>query len=141
MFDIFVVFFKQKTAYEMRISDWSSDVCSSDLDFRLSRQSDQPSRSRPIPEIPMSADTTAVASPNDLSSNWLPFTPNRQFKREPRLIARARDISYFKPDGTEVLDATAGLWCCNAGHCREPIVKAIQTQAGERYFAPPFQFG
>jgi len=85
----------------------------------------------------MSADT----APNDLESNWLPFTPNRQFKREPRLLARAKDTSYFKPDGTAVLDATAGLWCCNAGHCRDEVVKAIQDQAGELDFAPTFQFG
>ena len=87
----------------------------------------------------MCADT--VAHPNDLESNWLPFTPNRQFKREPRLLARAKDVSYFKPDGTEVLDATAGLWCCNAGHCRDEIVKDIQDQAGVLDFAPTFQFG
>ncbi|MGV8995657.1 MAG: aspartate aminotransferase family protein [Parvibaculaceae bacterium] len=91
----------------------------------------------------MSADTAAkgLGHPNDLESNWLPFTPNRQFKREPRLLSRAKDTSYFKPDGTEVLDATAGLWCCNAGHCRDEIVKAIQDQAGELDFAPTFQFG
>ena len=86
----------------------------------------------------MSADAPA---PNDLESNWMPFTPNRQFKREPRLLARARGVYYYKPDGTEVLDATAGLWCSNAGHCREEIVKAIQEQAGELDFAPTFQFG
>src|SRR5690606_40706024 len=83
----------------------------------------------------MSAETT----PNDLESFWLPFTPNRQFKREPRLLSRAKDMHYYKPDGTPVLDATAGLWCSNAGHCREPIVKAIQAQAGELDFAPSFQ--
>ncbi len=82
-----------------------------------------------------------VATPNDLESQWLPFTPNRQFKREPRLLVRAKDVHYYKPDGTAVLDATAGLWCCNAGHCRDEIVKAIQTQAGELDFAPSFQFG
>ena len=79
-------------------------------------------------------------TPNDLEAFWLPFTPNRQFKKEPRLIARAKDMHYYKPDGTAVLDATAGLWCSNAGHCREPIVKAIQEQAGELDFAPSFQF-
>ena len=84
----------------------------------------------------MSAETT----PNDLEPFWLPFTPNRQFKREPRLLSRAKDMYYYKPDGTPVLDATAGLWCSNAGHCREPIVKAIQQQAGELDFAPSFQF-
>ncbi|MCE9651005.1 MAG: aspartate aminotransferase family protein [Parvibaculum sp.] len=91
----------------------------------------------------MSADTAVegIATPNDLESNWLPFTPNRQFKREPRLLARAKDVFYYKPDGTEVLDATAGLWCCNAGHCRDEVVQAIQHQAGELDFAPTFQFG
>jgi beta-alanine--pyruvate transaminase len=90
----------------------------------------------------MSADTAeGIATPNDLESNWLPYTPNRQFKREPRMLSRAKDIYYYKPDGTEVLDATAGLWCCNAGHCRDDIVKAIQAQAGELDFAPSFQFG
>ena len=79
-------------------------------------------------------------TPNDLEAFWLPFTPNRQFKREPRLVARAKDMHYYKPDGTAVLDATAGLWCSNAGHCRAPIVKAIQEQAGELDFAPSFQF-
>lgn len=85
----------------------------------------------------MSADLV----PNDLEPLWLPFTPNRQFKKEPRLIARAKDMHYYKPDGSEVLDGTAGLWCSNAGHCREPVVKAIQEQAGELDFAPSFQFG
>lgn len=83
----------------------------------------------------------AETAPNDLESFWLPFTPNRQFKREPRLVARAKDMHYFKPDGTAVLDGTAGLWCANAGHCREPIVKAIQDQAADLDFAPSFQFG
>ena len=48
----------------------------------------------------MSASTT----PNDLESFWLPFTPNRQFKREPRIVSRAKDMHYYKPDGTPVLE-------------------------------------
>lgn len=86
------------------------------------------------------SDASFGVTPNDLESFWMPFTPNRQFKREPRMLARAKDMHYYKPDGTAVLDATAGLWCSNAGHCREPIVKAIQAQAGELDFAPSFQF-
>lgn len=90
----------------------------------------------------MSAEmTSAEAAPNDLESLWLPFTPNRQFKQDPRLVSRAQDMHYYKPDGTPVLDATAGLWCANAGHCRDPIVAAIQAQASELDFAPSFQFG
>ena len=56
--------------------------------------------------------------PNDLSAFWLPFTPNRAFKKKPRLVSRAKDMHYFTPEGREILDATAGLWCCNAGHNR-----------------------
>ena len=78
--------------------------------------------------------------PNDLAAFWLPFTPNRAFKKRPRLISRAKDMHYFTPEGREILDATAGLWCCNAGHNRAPIVAAIQRQAAELDFSPTFQF-
>src|SRR6202012_4508436 len=77
---------------------------------------------------------------NDLSAFWLPFTPNRAFKKRPRLISRAKDMHYFTPEGREILDGTAGLWCCNAGHNRAPIVAAIQRQAAELDFSPTFQF-
>jgi beta-alanine--pyruvate transaminase len=77
---------------------------------------------------------------NDLEAFWLPFTPNRAFKRAPRLIARAKDMHYFTPDGRAVLDGTAGLWCTNAGHNRDPIVAAIARQAQELDYAPAFQF-
>jgi beta-alanine--pyruvate transaminase len=82
----------------------------------------------------------ATARPNDLESFWMPFTPNRAFKKAPRLVARAKDMHYFTPEGRAILDATAGLWCCNAGHNREQIVAAIQNQAAELDYAPPFQF-
>lgn len=80
------------------------------------------------------------AVPNDLESFWIPFTPNRAFKCAPRLIARAKDMHYFTPEGRAVLDGTAGLWCTNAGHNRDPIVAAIQAQAAELDYAPAFQF-
>jgi beta-alanine--pyruvate transaminase len=82
----------------------------------------------------------ATTVPNDLESYWLGFTPNRAFKKAPRLIARAKDMHYYRPDGRAVLDATAGLWCTNAGHNRDPIVQAIQRQAAELDYAPAFQF-
>ena len=63
--------------------------------------------------------------PNELEAYWLPFTANRSFKQRPRLISGAKDMHFFTPDGRRVLDATSGLYCVNAGHCREPIVKAI----------------
>ena len=78
--------------------------------------------------------------PNDLNAFWMPFTPNRAFKKRPRLISRSKDMHYFTPEGRPILDATAALWCCNAGHNREPIVRAIQRQAAELDFAPTFQF-
>ena len=86
------------------------------------------------------ARAAAATVPNDLEAYWLPFTPNRAFKQAPRLIARAKDMHYFTPEGRAVLDGTAGLWCSNAGHCRDPIVAAIQRQAGELDYSPAFQF-
>ena len=77
---------------------------------------------------------------NDLEAFWLPFTPNRAFKRAPRLLARAKDMHYFTPDGRAVLDGVAGLWCTNAGHNRDPIVAAITRQAAQLDYAPAFQF-
>jgi beta-alanine--pyruvate transaminase len=87
------------------------------------------------------ARVSADARPNDLEAYWMPFTPNRAFKKAPRLITRAKDMHYYAADGRAVLDATAGLWCCNAGHGREEIVSAIKRQAEELDYAPAFQFG
>jgi len=78
--------------------------------------------------------------PNELESYWMPFTANRSFKKRPRLISGAKDMNFFTPDGRTVLDATSGLYCVNAGHCREPIVKAIQEAAGRLDYSPAFQF-
>jgi len=79
--------------------------------------------------------------PNDLEAFWMPFTANRAFKARPRMISRSKDLHYYTPEGKPILDATAGLWCCNAGHNREPIVEAIQKQAAELDFSPVFQYG
>src|SRR3982750_1283272 len=72
---------------------------------------------------------------------WMPFTANRQFKKAPRLLARAEGMYYWTPEGRQILDACAGLWCVNAGHGRPKIVQAIQRQAAEMDFAPTFQMG
>jgi beta-alanine--pyruvate transaminase len=79
-------------------------------------------------------------APNDLDAFWLPFTPNRAFKKAPRLFAGAEGMHYVTTDGRRILDGCAGLWCCNAGHGRAPIVAAIREQAGRLDYAPPFQF-
>jgi beta-alanine--pyruvate transaminase len=72
---------------------------------------------------------------------WMPFTNNRAFKAHPRLLASAKDMHYFTPDGRKVLDGTAGLWCVNAGHARAKIVAAIREQAVALDYAPTFQLG
>ena len=90
--------------------------------------------------MPSAQAGRATSVPNDLEAYWLPFTANRAFKAAPRLIARAKDMHYYTPDGRAVLDGTAGLWCTNAGHNRDPIVEAIRAQAAELDYAPAFQF-
>lgn len=75
---------------------------------------------------------------NDLDAYWMPFTPNRRFKANPRLLGSAKGMHYATPDGRQILDATSGLWCVNAGHGREPITEAIRRQAGEMDYAPSF---
>src|SRR4029077_13915912 len=85
--------------------------------------------------------SVAASAPNDLEAFFMPFTANRAFKARPRLIARAKDMFYYTPEGRPILDGAAGLWCTNAGHNRDPIVQAIQAQAAQLDFAPTFQFG
>ncbi len=80
-------------------------------------------------------------APNDLNAFWMPFTANRQFKKAPRMLVAAKDMHFTAADGRQVLDGTAGLWCCNAGHCRPRITEAIQKQAAELDYAPAFQMG
>ena len=76
----------------------------------------------------LTRESPSTSVPNDLEPFWMPFTSNRAFKARPRLLASAKDMHYFTPDGRKILDASAGLWCTNAGHNREPIVAAIQRQ-------------
>ena len=85
--------------------------------------------------------TREQTAPNDLEAFWMPFTANRHFKAHPRLITRAEGMHYVMTDGRRLLDATAGLWCCNAGHANPRIVEAIRAQAAELDFAPSFQWG
>ena len=83
-------------------------------------------------------DTTM---PTPLDAYWMPFTANRQFKAAPRMISGAAGMHFSTPNGRQVLDGVAGLWCVNAGHARPRITEAIQNQAAELDFAPPFQMG
>ena len=82
-----------------------------------------------------------MSSANDLDAFWMPFTPNRRFKAHPRMLSSASGMLYKTPEGREVLDATSGLWCVNAGHDRAKIREAIQRQAAEMDYAPCFNMG
>ncbi len=82
-----------------------------------------------------------ISRPNNLDAFWMPYSANRSFKANPRLLARAEGMFYYTNDNREILDGTAGLWCCNAGHGRREIVEAIQRQAAVMDFAPTFQMG
>jgi beta-alanine--pyruvate transaminase len=75
------------------------------------------------------------------SAFFMPFSMNRQFKKAPRLLARAEGMYYYTPEGRKILDGTAGLWCVNAGHCRKKIVDAVAKGVATLDFAPPFQMG
>ncbi|HVK80502.1 MAG TPA: aminotransferase class III-fold pyridoxal phosphate-dependent enzyme, partial [Verrucomicrobiae bacterium] len=76
--------------------------------------------------------------PNSLDAFWMPFTPNRAFKADPRMLSRAEGMHYYTPDGRAILDGTAGLWCVAAGHAQPKIVEAIQRAAAELDYAPAF---
>jgi beta-alanine--pyruvate transaminase len=89
----------------------------------------------------MNAQLTPALSNGDLDAFWMPFTANRQFKSNPRLLARAEGMHYWTADGREVLDGVAGLWCVNAGHGRREITEAVTKQLGTMEFAPAFQMG
>jgi beta-alanine--pyruvate transaminase len=86
------------------------------------------------------ADPTAHTS-QELESYWMPFTPNRQFKAKPRLLAKAQGMHYWTEDGRQILDGVAGLWCVNAGHGRHEITAAVAKQLETMDYAPAFQMG
>jgi beta-alanine--pyruvate transaminase len=86
-------------------------------------------------------NATTPLSRSDLEAFWLPFTPNRQFKAKPRLLAKAKGMYYWTPDGRQILDGVAGLWCVNAGHGRTEITQAVAQQLETMDYAPPFQMG
>ncbi|WP_136680932.1 aspartate aminotransferase family protein [Neptunomonas sp. XY-337] len=76
-----------------------------------------------------------------LDAFWMPFTPNRAFKANPRIVSRTEGVFCYTDDGRQILDATAGLWCVNAGHGRKKIAEAIGKQALELDYTSPFNFG
>jgi beta-alanine--pyruvate transaminase len=89
----------------------------------------------------MNAQITPALAQGDLDAFWMPFTANRQFKANPRLLTRAEGMHYWTTDGRQVIDAVAGLWCVNAGHGRREISEAVARQLNTMEYAPAFQMG
>ena len=80
-------------------------------------------------------------TPNNLEAFWMPFTANKQFKANPRLLASAAGMYYTTVEGQRILDGVAGLWCVNAGHSRSEISEAVSKQISKLDYAPCFQMG
>ena len=81
------------------------------------------------------------ARPASMSAFWMPFTNNRDFKSDPRLLVSAEGMYYKDVDGNQILDGTAGLWCVPCGHAQPRIVSAVREMIGQLDFAPTFQMG
>jgi len=79
--------------------------------------------------------------PNNLDNFWMPFTSNREFKENPRMIVSAEGMYYKSNDGRDILDGAAGLWCANAGHSHPKIVEAVTKAVRTLDYAPNFHFG
>lgn len=77
----------------------------------------------------------------NLQAHWMPFSANRNFHRDPRLIVGAENNWLIDADGRKVFDSLSGLWCCGAGHNRNEIREAVSQQLGTLDYSPAFQFG
>jgi beta-alanine--pyruvate transaminase len=78
---------------------------------------------------------------NTLENNWMPFTANRDFKADPRLVVKGKGMHYTNHHGDRIIDGTAGLFCCAAGHGRQEIADAVAKQLMEIDYSPHFQIG
>ena len=74
----------------------------------------------------------------ELRAYWMPFTWNRQFKRDPRILVSADGCYYVDADNRRVFDGLSGMWTCGLGHARPEIIAAIHKQAATLDYAPPF---
>ena len=81
------------------------------------------------------------ASAHSMNEYWMPFTPNRDFKDDPKMIVRADGMYLWNERGERLIDASSGLFCVNAGHCRKEIADAVSTQLRELDFIAPFTRG
>jgi len=92
----------------------------------------------------LTPDTSSSHSRSDaawLNAHWMPFTANRQFKADPRLIVEGKGAYFTDADGRKIFDGLSGLWCTGLGHCRSEIAEAVGRQAAKLDYSPGFQFG
>ncbi|NVJ92240.1 MAG: aspartate aminotransferase family protein [Methylocystaceae bacterium] len=80
-------------------------------------------------------------SQEQLDAHWMPFTGNRDFKKDPRLITSAKGNYFIDGDNRQVFDGLSGMWTCGAGHCRDEISEAVSKQVSELDYSPAFQYG
>ena len=83
----------------------------------------------------------AVARQISLDELWMPFTPNREFKHDPKMVVRAEGMFYWNDKGDQLIDAASGLFCCAAGHGRKEIADAVSAQLRQLDFIAPFTRG
>lgn len=76
-----------------------------------------------------------------LDAHWMPFTGNRDFKANPRMIVSAKGAYFTDDKGRQIYDGLSGLWCTGLGHCRNEISQAVAKQIGTLEYSPGFQFG
>jgi beta-alanine--pyruvate transaminase len=86
-------------------------------------------------------NTSIDLTPDQLEAHWMPFTANREFKKNPRMIVAAEQSHYISDDGRRIYDGLSGLWCCGYGHNRPEIIAAVTAQIKSMDYAPAFQFG
>ena len=91
----------------------------------------------PAPATPPAVRTDAAW----LEAHWMPFTGNRQFKADPRIIVEGKGAYFTDADGRKIFDGLSGLWCTGLGHGRTEIVEAVSKQIAKLDYAPAFQFG
>lgn len=83
----------------------------------------------------------AGLSAQQLDAYWMPYTSNREFKANPRMITSAQGNYLIDAEGRKILDGLSGLWTCGAGHNRPEIQEAVARQLGQLDYAPAFQYG
>ncbi|CAN0513820.1 unnamed protein product, partial [Discosporangium mesarthrocarpum] len=88
-----------------------------------------------------STEQFAMLSADELQAHWMPFTANRQFKQDPRLMVAAQGVYYTDHKGRQIFDGLSGLWTCGLGHGRDEITDAVSKQLATLDYSPGFQYG